>query len=775
LTAANALAPPSLTILTPFDRPVRQERQAHLRVVRPRRWLHELDRLLLDVHPFGALTAATDAAIRLMPHQLEPALAIVRHGVTRLLIADGVGLGKTIQAGMILSELAKRDEDVRALVLMPAGLRDQWCAELSAHFSLSAVRADSEWLRVTTCERPPDVNPWSLPGIYVASYDFVKRPEALRPLEDVAWDVVVVDEAHNATAGTDRLAAVHAIACRSMRVVLLTATPPVGSPSDLAALYQIGQLSDEERPLCVFARSREEVESDRPRKSVVLAVTPSDAERRMHTLLERYSAAVWKEARRRGDARAALASIILRKRALSGAGSLAVSVERRINLLAGLEKPATIQLFLPLDEDPLEDDDPSGSLAAPGLADQRRERRWLAAIAEAARTAARAETKVRRLLRLLARVQEPAVIFTEYRDTLARLERAIASSGRRIVTLHGGMSAAERSRIPALFREGTRTLLATDAAAEGLNLHESSRIVIHYELPWNPARLEQRVGRVDRLGQTRRVHDIALVTADSAERLVLAPLACRALRGQATANGPRLLHRLTESAVAEMILSGVTLPEPDAMTPPFHECDVLDLRCEAQEEVSRLERLRALAARSRRNRAAPAADAGPIVSQAPSGAVGEGLILLYLVRAETIEGLRVHAELVTLRVRRRLTRAATPSALRALVEPFVDPEARPIAPALSEARARTQAALSAMNAAHHATLQSRRKALAAVPRSAARQLVQQGLFDRPRSRRLVERSAPARAIDVSADDPPAVKTAIELAAAVVLCPRRGRR
>ena len=204
------------TLLTPFDRPTPLVANPLPRVVRPRRWLHELDRALLELHPFGSFHAAARAPIRLLPYQLEPALAVLRDGATRLLVADGVGLGKTIQAGLLLLELAHRQESCRALVLAPAGLREQWLAELSARFGLTALLADTAWLRSLAAERPADVNPWSLPGIYIASHDLVKRPEVLRPLEDVAWDAVVVDEAHAATSGTDRRVAIHAIAGRSL-------------------------------------------------------------------------------------------------------------------------------------------------------------------------------------------------------------------------------------------------------------------------------------------------------------------------------------------------------------------------------------------------------------------------------------------------------------------------------------------------------------------------------------------------------------------------------
>ena len=157
---------------------------------------------------------------------------------------------------------------------------------------------------------------------------------------------------------------------------------------------------------------------------------------------------------------------------------------------------------------------------------------------------------------LVAAAARAGDVFTEYRDTLARLERRIGATGRSLAMLHGGMDPRQRAAVAAALDDRALTLLATDAAAEGLNLQHHGRIVIHYELPWNPARLEQRAGRVDRIGQTRRVHEIALVSSTPAERLVLRPLAARA-RKPATCRGPRSVAALNESRVAEAVMSGV--------------------------------------------------------------------------------------------------------------------------------------------------------------------------------------------------------------------------
>ena len=552
----------SRTLLVPFDRPRRLHRSPSIRVVRPRRWLHALRQAAACAHPAGGLKQTARSAIDVLPYQLEPALAMIGLGVPRLMIADAVGLGKTIQAGIILNECAFERESFRALVVAPAGLREQWSRELADRFGLAATVAGAAWLARSSRELPPDVNPWILPGIYVTSFDFVKQPEVLRPLEDAAWDVLVVDEAHGAALGTARRAAVHAIAVRSRRVLLLTATPHAGDANQFDALCRIGDTAADGDRLMLFNRSRADAGGAESRRTALLPVRPTEAERRMHRLLDRYTDRVCREAQVRGDARARLAAIILKKRALSSAASLAVSARRRLTLLASPGVAVERQLTLPLgDEDPLEDDEPDAALAAPGLSDTGRERRWLKAIIEAAVGGSHRESKTRFLLRLLSRMRQPAIVFTEYRDTLERLRSVLTAAGHDVAVLHGGLSPAERSAVQHTFNSaeaGTRTiLLATDAASEGLNLHQRCRAVVHYELPWSPARLEQRTGRVDRIGQSRRVHEILLVADDTAERLVLAPLAKRASRARSAMPGAsRLVNALTESRVAAAVMDG---------------------------------------------------------------------------------------------------------------------------------------------------------------------------------------------------------------------------
>ena len=780
------------TLLTPFDRPKRIDADARPRVVRSRRWLHELDRALLELHPFGSLRAAAQAPIRLLPYQLEPALAALRDGTSRILVADGVGLGKTIQAGILLLELSHRIESVRGLVLAPAGLREQWLTELSARFGLTAILADTAWLKSLSAERPSHVNPWSLPGIYIASHDLVKRPEVLRPLEDVTWDAVVIDEAHAATSGTDRRVALHAIAARANHVMLLTATPPGGDPAELEALCRIGAHPDDNDAIVLFQRSRADVGEGRPRKTTVLTVVPSDAERRMHDLLNRYTARVWLEAGRRGDERARLVSIVLRKRALSGAASLAASVERRLALLRDAA-PDAWQPRLPLtdpDEDPLEDDAPLAELSAPGLADSGLERRLLSALTDAAHSAARDERKARFLLRLLGRLGEPAIVFTEYRDTLARLEQRLAASGHTVTVLHGGMTSLERGRVQRTFNERGGILIATDAASEGLNLHHRCRVVVHYELAWNPSRLEQRAGRIDRLGQTGRVHELALVAAHTAERLVLAPLISR-VRTHAT-RGAGMLGALTESRVAAAILSNTELDRSAVDEPAARPASAVgappDLGTAAAHEAARLERCRRLASRSCRGRQ-PDTRSRAVASAIERGTrVPHGLFLVFALTLAGVDGVVVHAEPLAVRVDlgTRLVgaeRHPTARRLQDIVSALAVPLDAAVLSMVHQSGRERLDAITLLEDRRRHRRRARESAIAAAigggSASAARLMVQAGLFDRRslRAAALVAASAAARQDEASvraarlADSTPPEKK-VELVAALLV--RSGR-
>jgi superfamily II DNA or RNA helicase len=715
------------TLLLPFDRP-RDIDSTAITVVRPRRWLRLLQRAAIEARPFGGVFPAAAGTIDIHPYQLEPALAMLREGRTRILIADAVGLGKTIQAGLILRQLSIEQDSFRALVVVPASLRDQWAAELTARFEIRPNVANASWLAQAARELPADVSPWALPATYISSFEFIRRPEVLRPLEETGWDLLIVDEAHMATPDSHRGAAVHAVALRSRRILLLTATPHGGDDDQFRALCNLGHSVARPDHLVVFQRSRHDVGIPQTRRTVLLPVTLSGAERRTHRLLEHYAASLCAEARTRGSNDARLLAIVLRKRALSSVSALGRSCAKRIALLdADGNSDLSEQLSLPLDDEVERgDDEPETILAVAGLADISRERRWLDTIVSAAKRAAARESKVLRLKRLLARIHESAIVFTEYRDTLVRLEHELRPSHRHLSVLHGGMTTRERSVVQEQFNEAGGLLLATDAASEGLNLQHACRTVVHFELPWSPARLEQRTGRVDRIGQTRVVHNILLVASDTAERLVLAPLVRKAARARhVMPSEAHLLERLSESRVASAILDGTSLDAGDASVAAVPFLPQTDLPLVAQKEAARVAEIRTWQQVSTRESSQSGIPA--VALRARRGFLQNGVIRIYKLTVSAEDGAIVHTEFVAVHEQREIRHAHTPSDVRHTVRALnlcgSDDE-------LLELFHDRIADVSRSCAQVGAALSEREMVVSAPAISSAQQLVQRGLFDR---------------------------------------------
>jgi superfamily II DNA or RNA helicase len=733
LDLAGVEGPPAMrTFMLPFDRP-RRAPVPRLTVLSPPLWAEHVAARLGRTFPFGGLRFCP-RSIQLLAYQLEPALAVFRHSTTRVLIGDDVGLGKTVEAGVIVREVVGRRATARVLVIVPAALRRQWKDELASLLDLPSIEAHATWLRTITRELPPDVNPWSIPGIYLASVDFVKRPEVLGPLESVRWDLLVVDEAHGATPGTGRLAAVDALGCRASIVVLLSATPHSGDQNQFDALCGIGSGAGHS-PLVCFRRTRAEVDvAQGPLRSRVLTVAPTESERQMHRLLERYTSLLWASARR-GNANPALLATVFRKRALSSAGALAVSLVRRLSSMASPPR-VEAQPWLPLEGDDTDtaDEDADSVLSGKGLDNPASERAVLEQCLQAAEASSVSESKTARLLRLLSRLHSPAIVFSEYRDTAVRLRSGIAATGRQVVLLHGGLTPDERAVVTTEFMKGGVVMVATDAASEGLNLHHSCRLVIHYELPWSPARLHQRCGRVNRIGQQRRVHEIALVAADTAEQLVLQPL-LRRLRDSGTFNRSSIVHQLPEALVAARVFDGDQVTAPARPVPPARHGEpfiTLDLSAEARAEVERLQVARAIDPRG--------TSAGLVipVTLQPQ-AIGEravrrtsnAMTIVYSIGFRDGAGEMLEETLLPLAVEyggRRWPRNRR--ALGAQVSRAVEELAPRLDSALETVACARLASIGAAHSLNVAAREARRRAMSGPLRSTAGVLVQPGLFAR---------------------------------------------
>ncbi len=545
-------------LITPFDtlsivtpgKPLRRRRDSTLRAALA---------AIASARPARGIWTAATAKVDLLAYQLEPALAVL-DGATRVLLADGVGLGKTIQAGLILRELQARGLVDRALILTPAGLRDTWAAELRERFDLRPTVFDQTAIAAAVAGLPAGFNPWTAHAIVIASIDLVKRPEVLAAVEEAPFDLLIADEAHHLTPGSDRGAAIEELASRTPWVVLVSATPHSGDEAAFDYLTRLGELGDR---VAVFRRTRADVGLAAGRRVHLLAVTPSVAESRMLRAAELYARAIW-NGRGEHDRGARLLAITLARRAASSATALERTLTRRLHLLSGRGDPVPLQQSLLWeDADDGDGDTPADLLGLAGLDEGAEEMRLLEGLIAAAVEARGHPSKILRIARLLRRAHEPAVIFTEYRDTLDALVEALGGAGK-IAALHGGLPAAMRHEIVCGFNRGdVDFLIATDTAGEGLNLHHRCRLVIDVELPWNPLRLEQRIGRVDRLGQKRRVHAIRLLHRGTVEDTVLAHLERRRLRaGLAMDLEP--VEWLSENDVAAAALGEIEPPRRPA-------------------------------------------------------------------------------------------------------------------------------------------------------------------------------------------------------------------
>jgi superfamily II DNA or RNA helicase len=649
--------------VAPFDVVERIERRSRPIRIPHRLWRRACRALIAADTPPGSLKCARLARIDLLPHQLEPVLACVRGLGSRVLLADDVGLGKTIQAGLIVSELQALGAAERVLIITPAGLRDQWAHELSERFSIEAAVLDVRAIGRSIATLPVGLNPWQTVPVAIASIDYIKRVEVLAAAGACRWDVVVVDEAHGVAGDSDRHAAVAALAGRAAYVVLLTATPHSGDRRAFASLCDIGAGPGDR--LMVFRRSRQSLPAGTSRRIHRLHVRMSRDEARMHALLARFSRAIREQHDQthvRHDFWLALS--VLHKRALSSARSLQHSINRRLATLAAPDEGDASQLQLPLG-------DLAGELTsadeAPGwspllsLEDADHERDLLCALADAAARAARHETKIAALARLLRRVNEPAIVFTEYRDTLLHVQ---ASLGFPAATLHGGMTRSERLAALRQFSSGGRLLLATDAAGEGLNLQRTCRFVINLELPWNPMRLEQRIGRVDRIGQCRPVHAVHLIAHPGGELQVLSRLQSRVAQVRADIGGADPLGGTRhagnpddlgadEGAIARLVIAGIKpdVPRVNRLTTvPTGPLWTPSLERDAQAEAARIATTRTLATGGDDQVLARLEGLGPSVSRArrwrTRAELGGRTVMLWQIVAADASGRVVGSTLV---------------------------------------------------------------------------------------------------------------------------------
>ena len=518
-------------------------------------------------------------------YQLMPVVMALETPRVRMLIADDVGLGKTIEAGLIITELLARQMASRLLVIVPANLREQWREALDYFFHIPARIISTRHRREMERELPAGANPWEHYRYLITSVDYAKQPAIKNQILEQQWDIVAIDEAHQVAkphqSGPDQrvrmdrweLAEALAASPRVRHLLLLTATPHNGYTDSFASLLRMLDVgaatgpvhapqivrSVAERHVC--QRRRQDVEAwfqddpasgrrargrspfpDRDQDEVI--VPPTAYEMDAIRAVEAYGERVLQQAAGGSAQVRTLAHwtvMHFHKRALSSPEALRCSLRNRRERLKQRLASATAEaeeIAIPpevaranvLDED-------TGERLTDEEAGQRTERvdygspeqiqaeldQLEEVLAKAEKVTSRRDSKLQKLLDTTLRqrlVTYPkVVIFSRYVDTMNYLAQQIGGDKRyaeaTVLTIHGGLNERQRREVFLEFeRAKVGILVATDAISEGINLQHAAAQVIHCELPWNPNRLEQRNGRVDRFGQRKPVVYVRTMVMD---------------------------------------------------------------------------------------------------------------------------------------------------------------------------------------------------------------------------------------------------------------------
>jgi len=518
-------------------------------------------------HDMAALAVSN---IQPLPHQLEAVYdCFLREPRTRFLLADDPGAGKTIMAGLYMKELILRRAGDRILVVTPANLRPQWARELLERFDLPFTQLESG-----NFDAHPGENPWDVYDYVIVSRDFLKAERIREAFENAerGWDLAVIDEAHGYTIAVDgkglisnkseRYKAAEMVSKAADRLVLLTATPHSGRDASLWALLRLLDLEaiGDRMPDKVdvlperYRKVSKEKMTDmagnklfKPRHPQTVDYELEGAEWELYEAVTDFVSRQLREIRGENSKFAAgFALTTMQRRLASSVRAIRRTLERRLarveDALADpegyLRKRRSFKDALIPDIDSLEDLDESElwrleeqvleEWLPDTVAELEMERDALGPLLTQAQDveAGKTERKLNELLDVVRRQglakdqRKKLLIFTEHRDTLDYLIEHLEGDFE-VARIHGGLKLAERIAEERRFRERAQIMVATEAAGEGINL-QFCHLMVNYDIPWNPNRLEQRMGRIHRIGQTEDVYVFNLVASNTREGYVLA-------------------------------------------------------------------------------------------------------------------------------------------------------------------------------------------------------------------------------------------------------------
>jgi superfamily II DNA or RNA helicase len=508
------------------------------------------------------LLAPIDASLIPLPHQIKALRKAISRDKVRFLLADEVGLGKTIEAGLILRELKLRGLVNRTLVIVPRGLVTQWIAEMQTHFGeefrFYSPADFPAYRRIAQSE-----NVWQTGNQIICSLDSVKPVDSRKgwteeqlakfnqdrflDLISAGWDMIIVDEAHR-LGGSSVQVARHqlgkGLAEAAPYLLLLSATPHQGK-SD--AFHRLLTLLDrtafpdpasivKERvlPYVIRTEKRHAIDAGgkplfQPRITKLVAIpwkAEHDLQKLLYESVTEYVREGYNQAMKEKKGYIGFLLILMQRLVTSSSRAIAATLARRLEVLEQPEEQ--MGQTAPLFEEEWPDLDGQGQLDSvlnvrlDALRNEKAEVRRLLDLArqvEARGPDARAEALLEWIYTLQNEEAEPdlkLLIFTEFIPTQKMLDEFLTNRGFSIVCLNGSLNMEQRVHVQERFAKDVRILISTDAGGEGLNL-QFCHVVVNYDLPWNPMRIEQRIGRVDRIGQPKVVRALNFVLEDTIE------------------------------------------------------------------------------------------------------------------------------------------------------------------------------------------------------------------------------------------------------------------
>lgn len=510
----------------------------------------------------GGFLSSLASGIIPLPHQLHVLNRAMETNNIRYILADEVGLGKTIEAGMIIRELKSRGLVSRILVVCPTGLVTQWASEMQEKFHEKfQVILPSDYDTIRRLTDNDDV---------YGQFDQVISPmDSIKPIEKHAgwseekvekyneeriysiinsgWDLIIIDEAHRVAGSSGEVARYklgNLLAQASPYLLLLSATPHNGKTEPFLRLIRLldadafpnakSIVREQVAPFLIRTEKREAIDNNGNllfKNRITHLVTISwdernNLQRELYEMVSSYVAKTYNKALRNRKKNMCLIFllIIMQRMVTSSTAAIRQSLERRLNVL--LEQRTCVGNLREEDLDELNiEDGVEDALEAISL-DMELEIEELNQIISLAKQAQfqNQDAKVEPLLNEIDAIlsedrTQKVIIFTEFVATQTYLQELLVNRGYTVTILNGGMSIDERNAAMQEFKTSTSIFISTDAGGEGLNL-QFANIIINYDLPWNPMKIEQRCGRVDRIGQQRDVHIYNFIVGETVENRV---------------------------------------------------------------------------------------------------------------------------------------------------------------------------------------------------------------------------------------------------------------